>query len=201
MVFDVKCSGRLAQVIKAKGGKPVLSRTGHAFMKRRMTGWDTPLAGEMSGRIYFNERWYGFDDGMYTAARMLEILMGLNRKPSEVFGKLPSVAVAPDVYVSMPDEEAEAIVAKLKESTAFGEVTVPLGKGDQVVFCSDGLVEAVDETGEPFGFDRLAETIREACEDGLTAGRLRRHLVNTVVEYQAGEQADDMTIIVTGARR
>lgn len=102
---------------------------------------------------------------------------------------------------SLTELELDAYPLGVRESTTFGELTVPIGRGDQVVYCSDGLVEAMDANGEPFGFERLAELIQQSCRQGMTAGRLRRHIVNTVVEYQDGEAQDDMTIIVTGARK
>ena len=74
IIFDVKCSEQLAKLITAEGGTPIISRTGHSLIKKAMFENNSPLAGEMSGHIFFNDRWYGFDDGLYTAARLLEIL-------------------------------------------------------------------------------------------------------------------------------
>jgi phosphomannomutase len=74
IIFDVKCSQRLAQAVRAAGGVPVMYKTGHSLIKARLKETGAPLAGEMSGHIFFAERWYGFDDATYTAARLLEIL-------------------------------------------------------------------------------------------------------------------------------
>jgi len=166
IVFDVKCSARLAQVIKAKGGKPVVSRTGHAYMKRRVTESDTPLAGEGSGRFYFKERWYGFDDAMYAASRMLEILMGLNRKPTEVFARLPAVISSPDKTIAMSDAQANALVAKLKQSDAFAEGKVMTVDGLRVDYPNGfGVVRA--STARP------ALSIRFAANDETSLGKVK----------------------------
>ena len=74
IVFDVKCSQRLAPAIAAAGGRPVMFKTGHSLIKARMKELDSPLGGEMSGHIFFKERWFGFDDGTYAGARLLEIV-------------------------------------------------------------------------------------------------------------------------------
>ena len=74
IIYDVKCTQRLAPLIRAAGGKPLMWKTGHSLIKAKMKETGAPLAGEMSGHIFFGERWYGFDDATYTAARLLEIL-------------------------------------------------------------------------------------------------------------------------------
>ena len=74
IIYDVKCTQRLAPAIRAAGGKPLMWQTGHSLVKAKLKETGAPLAGEMSGHIFFAERWYGFDDATYTAARLLEIL-------------------------------------------------------------------------------------------------------------------------------
>jgi phosphomannomutase/phosphoglucomutase len=74
IIYDVKCTRNLAGWIKARGGKPTMWNTGHALVKAKLKETGAPLAGEMSGHVFFKERWYGFDDGLYTGARLLEIV-------------------------------------------------------------------------------------------------------------------------------
>ena len=101
IVFDVKCTSRLPKVIKKLGGEPLMWKTGHSFIKNKMKESGALLAGEMSGHIFFKERWYGFDDAMYAAARMLELLMGFKQAPTEVFAKLPTGVATPELNVKM----------------------------------------------------------------------------------------------------
>jgi phosphomannomutase len=116
IVFDVKCSQQLAPAIEAAGGTPLMWKTGHSLMKAKMREVDAPLGGEMSGHIFFKERWYGFDDGSYAAARLLEIL---SRAPDAgaVLQALPSSFSTPELHV--PCEQAHAVVAQLIGQAQF----------------------------------------------------------------------------------
>ncbi len=106
IIFDVKCSRHLERVIREQGGEPVMSRTGHSLIKAKLKELDAPLAGEMSGHIFFRERWYGFDDALYTAARLLEILARDARPPHEIFAELPDTVSTPELRIDF-DEEGE----------------------------------------------------------------------------------------------
>ncbi len=112
IVFDVKCSQRLAPAIEEAGGKPELYRTGHSLIKARMKELDSPLGGEMSGHIFFKERWFGFDDGSYAGARMLEIL---SRSPdaSAVLEALPTSFSTPELNVNCAEGEPHTVVETL----------------------------------------------------------------------------------------
>jgi len=125
IVFDVKCSSRLAKVIAKLGGKPVMFKTGHSYIKNKLKESGAPLAGEMSGHIFFKERWYGFDDALYAAARMLEILMGFKEKPTEVFAKLPAGVSTPELRVDLDEGEHVGFIESIEgdERFADGEVT------------------------------------------------------------------------------
>ena len=113
IVFDVKCSQRLAPAIKAAGGVPVMHKTGHSLVKARMKELDAPLGGEMSGHIFFKERWYGFDDGTYAAARLLEIL-SRHPDPSAVLNALPSSHSTPELNVPCAEGEPHRLAAQLQ---------------------------------------------------------------------------------------
>jgi len=119
IIFDVKCSSRLAKVIKQLGGNPVMWRTGHSYIKNKLKESGAPLAGEMSGHIFFQDRWYGFDDAIYSAARMLEILMAFKKSPTEVFARLPAGISTPELRIDMQEGEQVSLVEKLVKSDAF----------------------------------------------------------------------------------
>jgi len=147
IVFDVKCSSRLPMVIEKSGGKPVMWKTGHSFIKGKLKESGAPLAGEMSGHIFFKERWYGFDDALYAAARLLEILMGLKQPPAEVFKKLPKGVATPELRVDLAESEHLAFMEKLKQSSGFGEAKVTTIDGLRVDFADSwGLVRASNTT-------------------------------------------------------
>lgn len=107
VVFDVKCSSLLPRVIEECGGTPVMARTGHSFIKAKMRETRAALAGEMSGHLFFQERWYGFDDGIYAAARLLQILAEKTEPASTVFAALPQACVTPEINIPFDIDEAQ----------------------------------------------------------------------------------------------
>ena len=118
IVFDVKCSQRLAPAIEAAGGVAHIYKTGHSLIKARMKELDSPLGGEMSGHIFFKERWYGFDDGTYAGARLLEIV---SRSPnaSDVLNALPTSFSTPELNVACAEGEPHAVVKQLVAQAKF----------------------------------------------------------------------------------
>ncbi len=112
ILFDVKCSQRLAPAIEAAGGRAVMYKTGHSLIKARMRELDSPLGGEMSGHIFFKERWFGFDDGSYAGARLLEIL-SRSADVSAVLHALPSSHSTPELNVACAEGEPPRLVAEL----------------------------------------------------------------------------------------
>ena len=147
IVFDVKCSSRLPMVIEKLGGKPVMWKTGHSFIKGKLKETGAPLAGEMSGHIFFKERWYGFDDALYAAARLLEILMGFKQPPAEIFKKLPKGVSTPELRVDLAEGEHLAFMEKLKKSSSFGDAKLTTIDGLRVDFADSwGLVRASNTT-------------------------------------------------------
>jgi len=99
VIYDVKCTGKLSDYVLRHGGSPLMWKTGHSLIKSKMRETEAELAGEMSGHFFFKERWYGFDDGLYSAARLLEILAGRIETPSEVLGELPDSISTPEIKV------------------------------------------------------------------------------------------------------
>ena len=117
IIFDVKCSGLLADQIAKLGGRPVMWKTGHSLIKTRLRQSGAPLAGEMSGHIFFADRWYGFDDALYAGARLVQILVGLGEPSSRVFAQLPAAKSTPELRVAV----GEGVQSRLVESLLAGD--------------------------------------------------------------------------------
>ncbi len=150
IIFDVKCSQRLPVAIREAGGKPLMWKTGHSLIKAKLKEIGAPFAGEMSGHLFFGERWYGFDDAMYTAARLLEIL-SKSRNPSAELDALPSSFNTPELNVSCAEGEHHQVVAELLARVADGRLAFEGGEVGTI----DGL--RVD-FADGFGLIRASNT-------------------------------------------
>lgn len=114
IVYDVKCSRKLVDWVKAKGGVPTISPTGHSLVKAKLRDTHAPFAGEMSGHLFFNdERWTGFDDGLYAAVRLFEILSRTD-DPSGVLSKLPNAVNTPELQIPMAEGEPKRFIERLR---------------------------------------------------------------------------------------
>lgn len=139
IIYDVKCTRNLAGWIKARGGKPTMWNTGHALVKAKLKETGAPLAGEMSGHVFFKERWYGFDDGLYTGARLLEIV-SRHADANPVLKNLPDAISTPELNIKMNEGEPFALVDKLKAEARF--------EGAESILTIDGVrVEYADGFG------------------------------------------------------
>jgi phosphomannomutase len=118
IVYDVKCSQRLAPAIREAGGEPMMFKTGHSLIKAKMREVGSPLGGEMSGHIFFKERWYGFDDGTYAGCRLLEIL-SREADPSAALESLPTSFSTPELNVKCAEGEPHRVVAQLVQEAKF----------------------------------------------------------------------------------
>jgi len=121
IIYDVKCTGKLQQMILQNAGSPIMWRTGHSLIKAKMRETDAALAGEMSGHFFFKERWFGFDDGLYAGARLLEIL-GSDfevRTPQEVFDELPKGVSTPELKIEMEEGEHYAFIDRFQKVAKF----------------------------------------------------------------------------------
>ena len=114
IVFDVKCSTNLEKVIKNFNGTPIMSRTGHSYIKSKIIETNALLGGEMSGHIFFNDDWYGFDDAIYSALRIIEVLSKNKLKPHEVFNSYPKHFSTPEINLKVPEEVKFKIIDELK---------------------------------------------------------------------------------------
>ena len=152
IVFDVKCSQRLAPAIREAGGQALMFKTGHSLIKAKMKEVDSPLGGEMSGHIFFKERWYGFDDGTYAGCRLLEIV---SRSPdaNAVLDALPTSFSTPELNVGCAEGEPHRLSAELQQLVSSGELPSPEFKPEACVI--DGL--RIDWS-DGFGLIRASNT-------------------------------------------
>ena len=146
VIFDVKCTQRLGPAIRAAGGVPLMWNTGHSLIKAKLRETGAPLAGEMSGHIFFAERWYGFDDATYTAARLLEILTR-SADPSAVLNALPTSFSTPELNVPCAEGEPRQVIARLLAEAKF--------PGAREIVTIDGLRAEYDDG---FGLVRASNT-------------------------------------------
>ncbi|MFT4826034.1 MAG: phosphomannomutase/phosphoglucomutase [Halioglobus sp.] len=121
VVFDVKCSRDLSHLITRYGGRPVLWKTGHAFMKEKMAETGALLGGEFSGHMFFGERWYGFDDGMYAAGRLAEILSTNGVSLDETLAELPSSVSTPEIIIPVEESRKFPIMDSIVKNCVFPE--------------------------------------------------------------------------------
>lgn len=118
IIFDVKCTRHVASWVKTHGGQPLMWKTGHSLIKAKLKETGAPLAGEMSGHIFFNDRWFGFDDALYTAARLLEILSRVD-DPSALLESLPDSASTPELQLATKEGENFTLVNRLRDEGEF----------------------------------------------------------------------------------
>ena len=147
IIYDVKCTRFLDQLIRENGGQPLMWKTGHSFIKAKIKETGALLAGEMSGHIFIKERWYGFDDALYAAARLLEILAKDKRTSTEIFAELPDSVNTPELNVAMNEGEPPVFINSLLEHAHFEGATVSTIDGLRADFPDGwGLVRASNTT-------------------------------------------------------
>ncbi len=137
IIFDVKCSRYLKSIIESNGGVPMMWKTGHSFIKNKMKEVDAPLAGELSGHIFFKERWYGFDDALYTAARFIEIFTNAKQTPTELFSELPEGVSTPELRMALTEDQHAGFMEELVEKMAVPGVEISDLDGLRIEY-SDG---------------------------------------------------------------
>jgi phosphomannomutase/phosphoglucomutase len=146
ILYDVKCTRHIGPWVKQHGGVPLMWKTGHSLVKAKLRETGAPLGGEMSGHVFFKDRWYGFDDGLYAGARMLELLSRLD-DPSAVLNALPQSSSTPELHLHLEEGENVSLIAKLQQEAKFADA--------QEIVTIDGLrVEYADG----FGLARSSNT-------------------------------------------
>ncbi|MDW8469227.1 MAG: phosphomannomutase/phosphoglucomutase [Burkholderiales bacterium] len=146
IIYDVKCTRLLAPWIERHGGRPVIWKTGHSFIKAKLAETGAPLAGEMSGHIFFRERWYGFDDGLYAGARLLEIV-SREADPGAALEALPDAPATPELNWKLAEGEPHALIARLQQAKPF--------PGARRILTIDGVRA---EYADGFGLARASNT-------------------------------------------
>ncbi len=147
IIYDVKCTRMLPREIEAAGGKAIMWKTGHSFIKKKIRETGAMLAGEMSGHIFFKDRWYGFDDGLYAAARLLELLSADPRSTTDVFASLPNTVNTPELQIKFAEGEHFKTIDKLVKAADFPDAKVTTIDGVRADFADGfGLIRASNTT-------------------------------------------------------
>lgn len=148
VIYDVKSSSFLANVIKNSGGEPIMCRTGHSYIKKMMRETNAILAGEMSGHVFFNDKWYGFDDGIYCGARMIEIVSNQSIESSEIFADLPNSFSTPEINIPVDKDGIQHdFMEKFKSSAIFENAEISTIDGLRVDYDDGwGLLRASNTT-------------------------------------------------------
>ena len=154
IVFDVKCSRHVAPWVRRHGGRPTMWRTGHSLIKARLRESGAAFAGEMSGHLFFNDRWYGFDDAMYAGARLLEIL-SRSADPSSELESLPDASATPELHLHTAEGENVRLIERLRALTERGASAHEYFPGAREFITIDGLRIEYDDG---FGLARPSNT-------------------------------------------
>ncbi|HEY5644587.1 MAG TPA: phosphomannomutase/phosphoglucomutase, partial [Pseudomonadales bacterium] len=172
IIYDVKCSRHLNNVISEYGGRPIMWRTGHSHMKAKLKETGALLAGEFSGHICFGERWYGFDDALYAAARLLEIIGSEDRSVDEIFAQFPVTYSTPEIKIETTEKRKFEVIDDLAKRGNWGDGTVTDIDGVRVDFVDGwGLVRASNtspvltlrfEADGQTALDRIQKQFRDA---------------------------------------
>ena len=163
IVFDVKATRRLPEQIKRFGGIPIMSQTGHSFLKAKLKETGALLAGEVSGHIFYKDNWFGFDDGIYTAARTLELLSRDARTSSEIFATFPDTVNTPEIKVPCAEDKKFALIARFKQAAHFPSATINTIDGLRADFVDGfGLVRVSNTT--PYLIMRFEGDTQEALQ-------------------------------------
>jgi phosphomannomutase/phosphoglucomutase len=181
IIYDVKCTRNLAPWIRDHGGRPTMWKTGHSLIKAKMKQSGALLAGEMSGHVFFKERWYGFDDGLYAGARLLEYLSGVP-DIARAFDALPDSVNTPELQIKLKEGENFALIDRLQKSARFPAA--------REVITIDGLrVEYADG----FGLARSSNTtpvvvLRFEANDAAALKRIQEDFRRVLGEASPGAQ-------------
>lgn len=177
VVYDVKCTRHLNSVISGFGGRPIISRSGHSFVKEKIAETGAMLGGELSGHICFSERWFGFDDGLYSAARLLEIVGSQEDGLSDLLSEFPDSVSTPEIHIPIDDEEKFTLIEALMASADFEDATITTLDGLRVDFSDGwGLVRASNT--EP------ALTLRFEADNGQALDEIKSEFKELLQEIR-----------------
>lgn len=163
IIYDIKSTRNLANLIKQKGGRSLMWKTGHSIVKSKLEESGALLAGEMSGHIFFKERWYGFDDGLYTAARLLEIIAKTTQTSSEVFAELPNSINTPELKLAIAEDKKFAFMQAFQNTVEFTNASISKIDGVRAEF-SDGWGLVRSSNTSPYLILRFEADSKEALQ-------------------------------------
>lgn len=147
IIYDVKCTTHLETVIREAGGEPIMWKTGHSLIKAKLAETQAALAGEMSGHIFFKDRWYGFDDALYSGARMLQILAAQSMDSSALFNTVPNSVNTPELKIYVSEDEKFRLMQSLIDNANFTDASLTMIDGLRVNFADGwGLVRPSNTT-------------------------------------------------------
>jgi phosphomannomutase/phosphoglucomutase len=174
ILYDVKCSRHVAAVVTAAGGVPMMGKTGHSLVKAEMRKTGAPLGGEMSGHVFFKDRWYGFDDGMYAGARLLELASRMQDITAEL-NALPQSLSTPELQITVGEGENHQLVARLQQEAKFDEA--------KQIITIDGVRVEYDDG---FGLVRASNTtpvlvLRFEAENAIALKRIQQALGRAIL--------------------
>jgi phosphomannomutase/phosphoglucomutase len=183
IVFDVKCSAHLAPLITQHGGVPVMWKTGHSFMKAKIKETGAPFGGEMSGHLFFNDRWGGFDDGLYAGARLLSVLSKLPdaQAITEKLNQLPQAVSTPELHIPVAEGENRQLIEQFEQRANFNGATINAVDGVRADY-ADG-----------FGLARASNTtpvivLRFEADDAVALTRIQNDFRAVLLEIKPDAQ-------------
>ena len=170
-IYDVKCSRVLPAGIRQAGGRATMWKTGHSFIKAKLKETGAALAGEMSGHLFFNDRWYGFDDALYAGARLIELIAARDENATAIFASIPNSVNTPELRLEMTEGKHYALIEELIANADFGSAEMSTIDGLRVDFDDGfGLVRASNTTPMLiFRFEADDEAILRAIQDRFRA--------------------------------
>jgi phosphomannomutase / phosphoglucomutase len=170
IIFDVKSSKRLPELIRRHSGRPVMCKTGHAHVRKQVHDNNAPVGGEFSGHIFFNDRWSGFDDGLYAAVRLLEVLSDLGQSLDEVLDELEGSVYTPEILIPISEDEKFNLMQTLEAGCQFAQAQVITIDGLRVEYSFGwGLIRASNtsanltlrfEADDENGLDQVKQEFR-----------------------------------------
>ena len=177
VVFDVRCSGHLQRVVEHAGGRGVMTATGQQSVAYRLREENAPLGGDMNGHLFINDRWYPFDDAIYAAARLLEILAADTREVDEIFAEQPQFRASPEIVVNIEREQSQSLVDRLGREVDFGDALLTRIDGVRADWSDRwGLARVDADTG------RLI--LRFGADEATALGRVRSEFRDKLLELE-----------------
>jgi phosphomannomutase/phosphoglucomutase len=182
ILYDVKCSRHVGRFVLANGGRPIMGQSGHARMRARMAETAALIGGEFSGHFFIRERWYGFDDALYAAARLLEVLAADPRPSARLFEEIPQSPSTPEYHLALPEGENVCVIERLGEQAVFDDAEVVTLDGLRIEYADGWALIRPSNTTASLVF--RFEGDDEAALDRIQ-GRIREWMAKVTPELSA----------------